>query len=55
MTADTVRLLGDEDMRRSFGQRGRELAVQRYSTANIIPQYIAFYEKIVKKAKAATA
>ena len=55
MTADTLRLLADEDLRRSFGQRGRELAVQRYSTAKIIPQYIAFYEKIVKKAKAATA
>jgi len=55
MTSDTLRLLADEDMRRSFGEKGRELAVQRYSTSKIIPQYIAFYEKIVKKAKAATA
>ncbi len=55
MSADTLRLLGDEELRRSFGERGRELAVQRYSTGQIIPQYIAFYEKIVKKAKAATA
>ena len=55
MSADTLKLLGDEEMRRSFGEKGRELAVQRYSTAKIIPQYIAFYEKIVKKAKAATA
>jgi glycosyltransferase involved in cell wall biosynthesis len=53
MTADTLRLLADEDLRRSFGERGRELAVQRYSTSKIIPQYIAFYEKIVNKAKAA--
>ena len=42
-------------MRRAFGERGRELAVQRYSTSKIIPQYIAFYEKIVNKAKAAAA
>jgi len=55
MTADTLRLLADEKLRRSFGEKGRELAVQRYSTSKIIPQYIAFYEKIVKKAKAATA
>ena len=55
MCADTLRLLADENMRRSFGTRGRELAVQRYSTGQIIPQYIAFYEKIVQKAKSAAA
>lgn len=55
MTADTLRLLADEELRRSFGEKGRELAVQRYSTSKIIPQYIAFYEKIVTKAKAAVA
>lgn len=55
MSADVLKLLGDEDLRRSFGERGRELAVQRYSTEKIIPQYIAFYEKIVKKAKSAAA
>jgi L-malate glycosyltransferase len=55
MSNDTLKLLRDEDLRRTFGTRGRELAVQRYSTSKIIPQYIAFYEKIVKKAKAATA
>jgi N-acetyl-alpha-D-glucosaminyl L-malate synthase BshA len=55
MTADTLRLLRDEELRRSFGEKGRELAVQRYSTSKIIPQYIAFYEKIVQKAKSAAA
>ena len=55
MSADTLKLLGDEDLRRSFGERGRELAVQRYSTEKIIPQYIAYYEKIVNKAKSAAA
>ncbi len=52
MSVDTLRLLNDEELRRSFGERGRELAVQRYATSKIIPQYIAFYEKIVNKAKA---
>ncbi|MFT3743965.1 MAG: N-acetyl-alpha-D-glucosaminyl L-malate synthase BshA, partial [Pyrinomonadaceae bacterium] len=55
MSVDTLRLLNDEDLRRSFGERGRELAVQRYATSKIIPQYIGFYEKIVNKAKAAVA
>ncbi len=55
MSKDTLRLLKDEEIRRAFGERGRELAVQRYSTNQIIPQYIAFYEKIVQKAKSAAA
>lgn len=55
MTADTLLLLKDEELRRTFGEKGRESAVQRYSTSKIIPQYIAFYEKIVQKAKAAAA
>lgn len=55
MTADTLRLLGNEDLRRAFGENGRRLAVERYSTEKIIPQYIAYYEKVVKKAAAAVA
>ncbi len=55
MTADTLILLKDEELRRMFGEKGRESAVQRYSTSKIIPQYIAFYEKIVQKAKSAAA
>jgi N-acetyl-alpha-D-glucosaminyl L-malate synthase BshA len=55
MSVDTLKLLGDEELRRSFGTRGRDLAISRYSTEKIIPQYIAFYEKIIKKAKAANA
>ncbi|HRI03262.1 MAG TPA: N-acetyl-alpha-D-glucosaminyl L-malate synthase BshA [Pyrinomonadaceae bacterium] len=55
MSVDTLKLFGDEDLRRAFGEKARELAVSRYSTEKIIPQYIAFYEKIVKKAKAAAA
>ncbi len=49
MSADVLRLLGNEDLRQSFGRRGRELAISRYSTEKIIPQYIAFYEKVLNK------
>jgi glycosyltransferase involved in cell wall biosynthesis len=55
MSADTLRLLGDEDLRRAFGEKGRELAIQRYGSDKIIPQYISFYEQIVQKAEGAAA
>jgi len=55
MSRDTLTLLKDEDLRRTFGEKGRELAIQRYSTSKIIPQYIAFYEKVVNKAQSAVA
>jgi N-acetyl-alpha-D-glucosaminyl L-malate synthase BshA len=55
MAADTLTLLQKEDLRRAFGEKGRELAVQRYSTEQIIPQYISFYERIISKAQSAAA
>ena len=55
MAADTIKLLRDDDLRHRFGTRGRELAVQRYSTEQIIPQYIAFYEKVISRSNAAAA
>jgi N-acetyl-alpha-D-glucosaminyl L-malate synthase BshA len=55
MAEDTIKLVRDTDMRLAFGTRGRELAVERYSTEKIIPQYIAFYESVLNKAKTATA
>jgi L-malate glycosyltransferase len=55
MSEDTIRLLKDEDMRRAFGDKGRELAVQRYGSDKIIPQYINFYEQVVEKAATAAA
>lgn len=47
MSDDVLKLLRNEEMRRSFGKRGRELAIARYSSEIIIPQYIAFYEKVL--------
>jgi N-acetyl-alpha-D-glucosaminyl L-malate synthase BshA len=51
MAEDTSRLLEDENLRRAMGEKGRELAVQRYGSDKIIPQYINFYERIVNKAR----
>ncbi|MCD9185798.1 MAG: N-acetyl-alpha-D-glucosaminyl L-malate synthase BshA [Pyrinomonadaceae bacterium] len=53
MSDDVLRLMNDDEMREAFGKRGRELAISRYSTGKIIPQYIAFYEKILQGKSAA--
>ena len=55
MTQDVLDLLRDNDKRRAFGEKGRELAIERYSTEKIIPQYIAFYESVVEKSQAVAA
>ena len=49
MSEDAVKLLQDQNLRRQFGRRGRELAISRYGTEIIIPQYIKFYEKVLDK------
>ncbi|MEO6587790.1 MAG: N-acetyl-alpha-D-glucosaminyl L-malate synthase BshA [Pyrinomonadaceae bacterium] len=53
MSDDVMTLLNDEDLRTKFGKRGRELSVSRYDANKIIPQYIAFYEKVLKQKSAA--
>jgi N-acetyl-alpha-D-glucosaminyl L-malate synthase BshA len=50
MAEDSLKILADRDLRDAFGQKGRELAIQRYGSEKISPQYIAFYEKILEKA-----
>ena len=55
MAADTLRLLNNDDLRAKFGEKGRELAIQRYSIEKIVPQYVAYYEKIVAISRAAAA
>ncbi len=48
MSDDVVKFLKDEEMRENFGKRARDLAVTRYGSDLIIPQYISFYEKILQ-------
>jgi glycosyltransferase involved in cell wall biosynthesis len=55
MSVDTLKLLNDNDRRIAFGQRGRDLSVQRYSTQAIIPQYISFYEKVLGRSRSASS
>jgi N-acetyl-alpha-D-glucosaminyl L-malate synthase BshA len=54
MAADAARLLSDPTLRREMGKRARESAVSRYRTDIVIPQYIEFYERVLKKTRSAT-
>jgi len=47
MAEAALRLLNDEDLHSRFGERGREIAVTRFTTDEIIPQYEALYEMIM--------
>jgi L-malate glycosyltransferase len=47
MSDDVMKFLKDEELRQTFGAKARELAVSRYGSELIIPQYIKFYEKIL--------
>ena len=49
MAEDAARLLKDATLRREMGKRARESAVSRYRTDIVIPQYIEFYERVLKK------
>jgi N-acetyl-alpha-D-glucosaminyl L-malate synthase BshA len=53
MADDAAGLLTDEKLRREMGKRARESAVSRYRTDIVIPQYIEFYERVLKKTREA--
>jgi len=52
MADDAARLLMDPQFRREMGKRARERAIERYSTHKVIPQYIEFYERVLKDGRA---
>lgn len=54
MAEDAARLLRDATMRREMGKRARESAVSRYRTDIVIPQYIEYYERVLRKTSEAT-
>jgi L-malate glycosyltransferase len=53
MAEDAARLLRDTKLRHEMGKRARESAVSRYRTDIVIPQYIEFYERVLKKTSGA--
>lgn len=47
MAAAALRLLNDDALHQRFGARGRDIAVTRFTTDEIIPQYEALYRRLV--------
>ena len=46
MTAATLRLLGDEDLRRRLGEAARRQAVARFSQDTVVGRYRSLYERV---------
>jgi N-acetyl-alpha-D-glucosaminyl L-malate synthase BshA len=46
MAAAALHLLGDEDLRRRFGEEARRQAVSRFSQDTVVGRYRALYEKV---------
>jgi N-acetyl-alpha-D-glucosaminyl L-malate synthase BshA len=47
MASDAARLLADPEYCARVGQRARASAISRYRTDIVIPQYLAFYDKVL--------
>jgi L-malate glycosyltransferase len=50
MSQKAIQLLSDPDMHRRFCQQALEQA-QRFSIETILPEYEAFYQEVLEKAK----
>ena len=52
MAASSLRVLSDDDLHQQLGKRGREIAVSRFTTEMIIPQYEELYNRVVRESAA---
>jgi glycosyltransferase involved in cell wall biosynthesis len=52
MAAASLRVLSDHAERERLGKRGREIAVSRFTTEKIIPQYEELYSRVVRESAA---
>jgi L-malate glycosyltransferase len=50
MSAASVRILKNDSERERLGKKGREIAVSRFRTDMIIPQYEELYDRVVRQA-----
>ncbi|HMG36863.1 MAG TPA: N-acetyl-alpha-D-glucosaminyl L-malate synthase BshA [Blastocatellia bacterium] len=47
MASAAVRILRDDNLRKSMGSAGREIAVSRFANDRVIPQYEKLYEDVI--------
>jgi glycosyltransferase involved in cell wall biosynthesis len=52
MAAASLRVLSDDAERDGLGRRGREIAVSRFRTEKIIPQYEELYSRVIRESTA---
>ena len=52
MAAASLRVLNEEAERERLGRRGREIAVSRFRTEKIIPQYEELYSRVIRESTA---
>jgi N-acetyl-alpha-D-glucosaminyl L-malate synthase BshA len=48
MAAGAISLLSDQTQTQQFGRRGRDVAISRFSTEKIIPEYEALYASLIE-------
>jgi N-acetyl-alpha-D-glucosaminyl L-malate synthase BshA len=51
MAAAAIRILQSESLRIEMGQRARQVALERFSSRNIVPIYEAYYQKVLEKVR----
>jgi glycosyltransferase involved in cell wall biosynthesis len=50
MAEAALHLLGDEDLRRRFGEAGRRRAVEVFGQNTVVQRYRALYDKVTGRA-----
>jgi N-acetyl-alpha-D-glucosaminyl L-malate synthase BshA len=51
MARASLELLGDEELRRAYGQAGRRRAIEHFASEKILPQYEEVYENLLARAQ----
>ena len=49
MAERAMEILSDEQRQRAMGQHGREWACSQFNTDRVIPQYVALYERVLRR------
>lgn len=51
MSKYAIKILSSDNLQRKMGSFARQTAIEKYSTDKIMPLYLAYYERILEKAK----
>jgi L-malate glycosyltransferase len=51
MASSTLKIIRDDELRGEFQRVGRELAMTKFSTGSVVPQYEALYQRVIAEAQ----